>query len=138
MNAYPVHRLLNRQFHMPRLRVPAEWLDAALFAVKLPVAGVTVWLLAWMLMDGGVYSPTMDSNWMYLPNDSVLMANYWGGICLCAAIALFFGGLYQFFKHSRSAGAWSLGFALFALIIGVVLTYLTWGCPEWGTQVLVD
>ena len=121
-----------------RFEVPENWFGALMFAFKLPTVILPVWLLVWYAclpqfhwQSNSHYYADMVSA---ATDDFVAMAFQLSDVLFLLATALIIGGLIQLFRYSIRSGGWSLGFGVFALIVGVVLACAS--SPDRGVMVI--
>ncbi|HSY17205.1 MAG TPA: hypothetical protein VK815_02685 [Candidatus Acidoferrales bacterium] len=108
-----------------RIEVPENWFDALMFAFKLPTVILPVWLLVWYAFLPAFHTQATDSYGGLMDSatdDFVAVAFQLSAVLLLAAAALIVGGLIQLFRYSSRSAGWSLGFGVFALVIGIALT----------------
>ena len=104
--------------------VPEAWFAALLFVFKLLTVVTAILLLIWYLMLPANHSNAQtgrDEAWYSASYDFAMVAHVVSFLYFLAAGVLVIGGLIQLFKYSRRPAIWSFAFALFALIVGIVL-----------------
>lgn len=103
------------------------WFDALMLAFKLPVIILPIWLLVWYAFLPPFQSLSYPDFFGHghlvwsSAEDVTTVASKLAAIFFLAAAVLIVGGFIQMLIYSRHSGGWSLGFGLFALILGLVL-----------------
>jgi hypothetical protein len=114
-----MHPLFNK-----RIEIPGVWVSAFLFPFKLLAIGGALLLFIWYLLLPPNHTKPwsgIDMVWYNASNDFFVMACSVSLLYFLVFGVLLIGGVVQQFKCSQRAAIWSFAFAIFALIVGIVL-----------------